>query len=478
MQKKGKTLEEICNEVIRKVTPSDKENVLSFSNDLVKNLGEKLKSSGINAEVQVQGSVAKDTWISGETEIDMFIMIPKTCTREVFTKVLEVIKGFLGEKWVEAYAEHPYIKAEIKGYKIDFVPCFKIQRAEEVMSSVDRTPLHTAFLKSRLDRKRRAEVRLLKKFMLGIGMYGAEIKVGGFSGYLCELLILSYGSFIRVLKEIIDWKERIVIDYAGLYKGEKEKIKKTFEEPLVVVDPVDRRRNVAAAVRRDKLDEFVVAARAFLKGPNKNFFYPNNTKAYDANGVSHAMKYRQSTFVFIRFGKVKAVPDVLWGQLYKTSSSLRKLIEQEEFKVLRDSVWSDEKRFNVLVFELEQRFLTNIKKRFGPPIKKMAECEKFLQKHLDKPHTVSGPRIERGRWVIETDRRHIDVVEMLREKLVNGGRSVGVATFISESLAENFNIVTNEEIIEFYSSNIHFAKFLTEYLEGKPKWLNSPDRTV
>ena len=31
--------------------------------------------------------------------------------------------------------------------------------------------------------------------MQGIGVYGAEIKVGGFSGYLCELLVMKYGGF-------------------------------------------------------------------------------------------------------------------------------------------------------------------------------------------------------------------------------------------------------------------------------------------
>jgi tRNA nucleotidyltransferase (CCA-adding enzyme) len=44
------------------------------------------------------------------------------------------------------------------------------------------------------------EVRLLKKFMKGTGVYGAEIKIGGFSGYLCELLILKYRSFAQTIE--------------------------------------------------------------------------------------------------------------------------------------------------------------------------------------------------------------------------------------------------------------------------------------
>ena len=44
--------------------------------------------------------------------------------------------------------------------------------------------------------------------MKGVGVYGAEIRVGGFSGYLCELLTLSFGSFTDILKAVSDWKEK------------------------------------------------------------------------------------------------------------------------------------------------------------------------------------------------------------------------------------------------------------------------------
>ena len=37
--------------------------------------------------------------------------------------------------------------------------------------------------------------------------HGSEFKVGGFAGYLCELLIIHYGTFLNVLKYAADeWK--------------------------------------------------------------------------------------------------------------------------------------------------------------------------------------------------------------------------------------------------------------------------------
>ena len=57
------------------------------------------------------------------------------------------------------------------------------------------------------------EVRLLKRFMKMVGTYGSEFKVGGFSGYLCELMIIRYGSFLKVLKGVFDhWKPGYQID--------------------------------------------------------------------------------------------------------------------------------------------------------------------------------------------------------------------------------------------------------------------------
>ncbi len=78
-------------------------------------------------------------------------------------------------------------------------------------------------MKKHLSLKMRGEVRLLKKFMKGIGVYGAEIKTGGFSGYLCELFVLHYGSFVKTLEAFARHKQRIVVDIEGHYKNRKTK---------------------------------------------------------------------------------------------------------------------------------------------------------------------------------------------------------------------------------------------------------------
>jgi len=467
------SLEEIRAEVLKRVNPSESERkrVLSLAKKLTEKVREAAKEKGVEAEIRVEGSVAKNTWLRDCPEIDVFMQLPTTTPKEAFgTVCLEIAKKATeGYKQIERFAEHPYLEAIVDNVWVNIVPCYRVKRGEWI-SATDRTPFHTDYVKPLLDERMGEEVRLLKRFMKGVGVYGAEIKIGGFSGYLCELLVLNYGSFVEVLRAAGNWKERIVIDYERHYER-KEDTKKIFEEPLVMVDPVDKGRNVAAAVRKEKLNEFIAASRTFLEAPDLKFFYPPETKALDATELVNKINARGATIVFVRFEGVTAVPDVLWGQLYRSQRALRKMIQQHDFTVLRDDVWSNEKNLNIFIFEVENRLLPNMKRHLGPPLRKMLECENFLRKHLGADSTVSGPRVDEGRWVVDVKRNHTDIVNLLKEKLGDGGRSVGVAELVSKTVAESMEVLVNAETLKLYSAYPDFAKFLTEYLEGKPRWL-------
>jgi hypothetical protein len=57
--------------------------------------------------------------------------------------------------------------------------------------------------------------------------------------------------------------------------------------------------------------------------------------------------------------------------------------------------------------------------------------------------------------------------------LQDGGRSTGVAEGVSQILKKGFKVLVNEKISDVYETNSEFAVFLTEFLQGKPKWLES-----
>jgi tRNA nucleotidyltransferase (CCA-adding enzyme) len=309
--------------------------------------------------------------------------------------------------------------------------------------------------------------------MAGTGVYGAEIKVGGFSGYLCELLIMKYGSFIQTIRAFAKYNQRVVIDIEGFYAGRENELSMLFPEPLVIVDPVDKGRNVASAVQHQKLYTFISATRAFLKNPSEDFFYPPKTRVVSNAAMKTKLENRSSSIIFLVIGELNAVPDVLWGQLYRSKRSLRTLLELNDYNVLKDAVWSNELSLNVFVFELEQQVLPNVKKHLGPPLERQTECEKYLTKYAYNEHVISGPYIEDGRWMVELTRKTTDAAALLKEKLADGGKNSGIADLIAKAIQKNFKVLVNSEVLEFYEENEDFAKFLAEFLLSKPFWLKT-----
>lgn len=467
-------LENLLSEVQRKTTPSREEQkrILVLAKKLRQRVEETAKEIGVDVEVRVEGSVAKNTWLKESPEIDVFIRVSPAVPRKTFgTTYLDIAKkATAGARQVERFAEHPYLEVFLDGARVNVVPCYKIENGEW-KSATDRTPFHTDYVKPLLSNKLCGEIRLLKRFMKGINVYGAEIRIGGFSGYLCELLILNYKSFLRTLKAASDWKVQTLIDLEGYYRDRETEMKLIFEGPLVMVDPVDKGRNAASAVRRERLDELIAASRIFLEKPNIEFFYPSETRALDRKELSQIFENRGAPLVFVQFGKVNAVPDILWGQLYKSQRSLRKLVERHGFRIIRNGVWSDEKELNVFLLEVEHQHLPSLKKHLGPPLERKSECKRFLQKHANSSNTLSGPRVEEGRWIVEVKRKYVDIVKLLEATLRKGGRNSGIAELVSHTVARSLKILINEEILPTYSGNREFAEFLTEYLEGKPKWL-------
>lgn len=72
-------IEEVLSEAIRIVTPSPEERVrvIDTANEVVKLLTNGLSRRGYrDFTVSIQGSIAKDTWLPGDRDIDIFIILP------------------------------------------------------------------------------------------------------------------------------------------------------------------------------------------------------------------------------------------------------------------------------------------------------------------------------------------------------------------------------------------------------------------
>ncbi len=344
------------------------------------------------------------------------------------------------------------------------MPSYKVSKAELKQSSVDRSPFHNRYLKTRLVGKKKDETRLLRQFFKGIKAYGADIKASSIPGYVVELLILEYGSFSKAVKEISKWKKGQVIDLESHWK--KGEAGRLFSgTPLIVIDPVDKNRNVAAALSLNQFSRIVAAARAFEKKPGIAFFFGKKEKPWPVKKLKAMLQSKELVAIRIGFPK-KALPDTVWGQIQRFARKTEKQLGLNDFKVVRSEAWTDEADSIILVFEVESRILQKSVVKQGPFVTDEGNGRAFLEAHK---RLIAGPRIEEGRWIIEIARKHTNIEKFLREflkkqKLVEKGE-------LKKALNKSFRILGEENISELFKKNKKFAEFLTTYLKGQEEFI-------
>ncbi len=75
-----------------------------------------------------------------------------------------------------------------------------------------------------------------------------------------------------------------------------------------------------------------------------------------------------SNILIIEFKFSFRAPDIIWGQLQKTISSISKFIESYGFKILKNRCFTDERDHCVLAFLMESVTISKFQKRIGPDI--------------------------------------------------------------------------------------------------------------
>jgi len=130
--------EEICLKVLEKITPGEEERrrVIGLAEELMGRLRGVLAAEGIEAEVRLEGSLAKDTWLSGEADVDIFVRFsPDVPLGFLRTRFLELAKeASRPYKQVERYAEHPYLECYADGIRVNIVPCYAMSHSPGLMA--------------------------------------------------------------------------------------------------------------------------------------------------------------------------------------------------------------------------------------------------------------------------------------------------------------------------------------------------------
>lgn len=452
----------MLKQVLEKITPSRQE--LEKEMRKAEEIRQKiLHMKGKHLEVVLAGSLARNTHLKGDRDIDLFVMFHKNLGRKEFQEEgLRIGKRvFAGHKWEKAFTEHPYIRGEIDGYEVEIVPTYKVEEAEKLQSAVDRSPFHSKYLQGKLGEEQKDSVRLLKKFLKNIKAYGADARASSIPGYAVELIILKYGDFEVSLKEISSWEKGEVIDIENYW--EREKARKKFCAPLIMVDPTDKNRNVSAALSEHQMNRIIAATRAFLKKPSRAFFFGKKEKTMSYKKAKQAMK--KTELLALGFSYPKAVADIVWGQTRRLARKIANALMEQEFNVLRAQEWTDEKNHCVIVFELEAIQLEKAMKRFGPLVTNKSASENFLKAHK---RVFSGPRIEQGRWVLEIERKYPNAKKYLEEyasKLASEEKGA-----LRKALKKR-KIMMEKELLEMFKKNAEFREFFSCFLKGKEEFL-------
>ncbi|MGA2573590.1 MAG: CCA tRNA nucleotidyltransferase [Candidatus Methanomethylicaceae archaeon] len=424
------------------------------------------EARGLKIKVEAVGSIAKDTWIRSDKDIDIFIIFADGTEKEKAKEQgLEVAKAASGSSWRLGYAEHPYVEAEVDGYTLDIVPSVMMKEGEKPLTSVDRTPLHTTFINKNLDSMLKKDVRVLKQFMKGIGVYGAELKVGGFSGYLCELLILNYSGFEKAVKAISEWGEKTAIDYSKHYKGKAGEV---FDTQLVVIDPVDRRRNAAAAVSQKSYSNLIVAAKFFLKKPSTEFFFPS-PKHLGFNAISKSLEARGASVIGVVLGCPPLASDVLWGELNRSLLRIVGLLEESGFRVNESATWSDEKKTVIFFVEVLGRTIGPARIHEGPKVTFSAEAERFVGKYVKDRRVLAGPYVKDGRWCVELRREERDAKNLLEKHFAK----LKLSKDIEAEAKKGFKVLAEKELYDLLKGREGLLQiFLLKFVEKRPRWLS------
>jgi tRNA nucleotidyltransferase (CCA-adding enzyme) len=371
-------------------------------------------------DVVYGGSFAKGTWLPDHADIDIFVKIKPSVGIEKFEEMgreigSEALKRY-GPKL--RYSDHPYVEVFIKKVRVNVVPCYDVDQGNW-QSAADRSPFHTEYISSHFDNEKKRHARLLKKFFKSVGIYGAEISREGFSGYVSEVLVLKYCSFENVLRSAADWQERQIIAVCD-YDSDSVK---TFNSPLIIIDPVDNRRNLGTAISPESVAKFMLAARTFLEKPSAEFFREGNKK-YRCRSPSK--KLLLPNVLVVEFSHQKKSTDIIWGQLKRSINAIAKQLELAHFEVLRISCVTDERNSAALAFLLESITLPPYTKKKGPEIFRRKDTTSFLSnRKRSMPLAMWVDREMRIAMVIE--RRFTDARKFVKSLLLNHRENSGIS---------------------------------------------------
>lgn len=378
-------MENLINDLTTSCTPSPQEkkvllNVTNMIENKIKLYISVNQLDNLVKDVVIGGSFAKGTWLKDENDIDIFIKFDPDVSTLEFEKYGKQI-GIQSLKEYSPYlryADHPYVELFVESVKFNIVPCFDVPKGKW-KSAADRSPFHTLFVIDHLNEYKKNQVRILKKFLKSLGVYGAEISTEGFSGYVSEVLIIKFGSFLSALQYFSNYSiENNVINI-----NDNKKPNRTFDSFIVILDPVDENRNLGSAISPNSVATLIQASRKFLLEPRITYFQNRQKKSLTDK---HIVDSLLSHVLLIEFKYSNRPSDVIWGQIKKTTNTISRFIKSYGFEILKNDCSLYEKEMICIVaFLMKSVTISKLSDKTGPEIFRHKDLDRFLESNKSSP---------------------------------------------------------------------------------------------
>ena len=417
----------ILNKKLSEIKPSLKEEeiITGFVSAFMPRLNKSLAK--FNAKAVLGGSFSKGTTIKKDKyDVDIFVVFPKSA--KDISHLLEKALKSLKIKAVRLPGSRDYFSIKVREYWAEFsmeiVPVVKIKKAEEALNVTDVSVLHVSYVKKKIAQSKKLsdEIRLAKAFCYAQGCYGAESHIRGFSGYCLEVLTAYYGSFINLAKATSKWGDRVVIDPEKHYKNKDEVLLEINEakliSPIVLVDPVQKNRNVAAALDSAKFELFKKNCKAFVSSPAERFF--ERKRIDEEKIIINATKKRYELFkVTAVSDKVKE--DISGAKLLKLHNLLKISLEKGGYSVNAEWDFKGNKSSSYLTLTKSPTKLI----RKGPQVK-MEQHAKAFRKKWKKVSVKNG-------WLFAEDKpKTAETILRLDKNILN---EMSIDSYSVEELA-------------------------------------------
>ena len=363
-------LKNVLDEI--KPTNEEEKQFVDSVNAFLKKLNNRLKDS----KAILGGSGAKGTWLRNIYDVDIFVRFNYQKYKDKSDKISGLLeKNLKGFRALKLHGSRDYFQVRTGKFVFEVIPILDIKKPSQAKNITDISPLHAEWVLK--NKKFCDDIRLLKKFCKANNVYGAESYINGFSGYVCEILTVYYKGFEGFIREAAKWKPKVVVDIKKYHKNALNEINMSkIGGPLVVVDPVQKGRNAAAALSYEKFYRLIDACRRFLRKPSKDFFKEERISFEDLK-----KKAKDNKLVVLDVRTKQGKVDVVGCKVMKVFEFVNKGIVFNEFSLL-DSGWEyDKKDKAVLWFILKKEKLDKLKEWQGPPLKSKQNVERFKKKH-------------------------------------------------------------------------------------------------